>query len=69
MYEETITIDIDRLRSDMREECLGAYLGGDFGAALIDSFDVDRATPENLVEMAKSQGIDIRKYQISYLAQ
>ena len=64
MYQETITIDVDRLRNDMREECLGAYFGGGFGAALIESFDVDRATPEKLVEMAQNQGIDLRKYQV-----
>ena len=64
MYQETITIDVDRLRDDMRDECLGAYFGGGFGAALIESFDVDRATPEKLVEMAQSQEIDLRKYQV-----
>ena len=64
MYQETITIDVDRLRDDMRDECLGAYFGGGFGAALIESFDVDRATPEKLVEMAQNQGIDLRSYQV-----
>ena len=64
MYQETITIDVDRLRDDMRDECLGAYFGGGFGVALIESFDVDRATPEKLVEMAQNQGIDLRKYQV-----
>ena len=64
MYQETITIDIDRLRDDMPDECLGAYFGGGFGAALIESFDVDRATPEKLVEMAQNQGIDLRRYKI-----
>ena len=64
MYQETITIDVDRLRDDMRDECLGAYFGGGFGAALIESFDVDRATPEKLVEMAQNQGIDLRRYKI-----
>lgn len=57
-------IDIDRLRDDMRSECLGAYFGGGLGAALIESFDIDRATPEQLVEMAQSQGIDLRRYQM-----
>ena len=61
---ESITIDVDRLRDDMRDECLGAYFGGGFGAALIESFDVDRATPEKLVEMAQNQEIDLRKYQV-----
>ena len=64
MFEEEITIDIDRLRDDMRDECLGAYFGGGFGAALIESFDVDRATPEQLVEMAQRQGINLRNYQV-----
>ena len=64
MYQETITIDVDRLRDDMRDECLGAYFGGGFGAALIESFDVDRTTPEKLVEMAQSQGIDLRRYVV-----
>ena len=63
MYQETITIDVDRLRNDMRDECLGAYFGGGFGAALIESFDVDRMAPVKLVEMAQSQGIDLRNYQ------
>ena len=64
MYEETITIDVDRLRNDMRDECLGAYFGGGFGVALIESFDVDRATPEKLVEIAQMEGIDLRRYQV-----
>lgn len=64
MHEEAIIIDIDRLRKDMQGEALGAYFGGGFGAALIESFDVNRATPESLVEMAQSQGIDIRKYRV-----
>ena len=64
MYQETITIDVDSLRNDMREECLGAYFGGGFGAALIESFDVDRATPEKLVEIAQMEGIDLRRYQV-----
>lgn len=64
MYDEYITIDVDRLRGDMRDECLDAYFGGGFGVALIESFDIDRATPEQLVEMAQSQGIDLRRYQV-----
>lgn len=64
MYQETITIDIEKLREDMRENCLGAYFGGGFGAALLDSFDVDRASPEQLIQKAQDQGFDLRRYQI-----
>ena len=64
MYDETITIDVDKLRNDMREECLGAYFGGGYGAALVESFDVDREEPEQLVKMAQNQGIDLYRYQV-----
>lgn len=59
-----MTIDIERLRSDLKEEQMGTFFGGDFGAALIESFDVDRASPEKLVEMAQRQGVDLKNYQI-----
>ena len=64
MDDEMITIDVDELRDDMRNECLGAFFGGGFGGALVESFDVDRASPEELVEMAQRQGIDLRRYQV-----
>lgn len=60
----TITIDIDRLRDDMKNECLGAYYGGRFGGALIESFDIDCATSDKLVDMAQRQGINLRKYEV-----
>ncbi len=62
--EEVITIDIDRLRNDMRAECLGAYFGGGFGGGLVESSDIDRLTPEKLIEMAQEKGIDLRRYAI-----
>lgn len=64
MYQGRITIDVEKLRDDMRKDCLGAFFGGGFGGALIGAFDVDRATPEKLVEMAQKQGIDLRKYKV-----
>ena len=64
MDDEMITIDVDELRDDLRNECLGAFFGGGFGGALVESFDVDRASPEELVEMAQRQGIDLRRYQV-----
>ena len=64
MDDEMITIDVDELRNDLRNECLGAFFGGGFGGALVESFDVDRAEPEQLVEMAQNQGIDLRRYQV-----
>ena len=59
-----ITVDIDALREDMKDECYGAFFGAGFGGALIDSFDVEDASPEELVQRAVDQGIDLRKYQV-----
>lgn len=64
MYQESITIDIDRLREDMKAECLGAYFGGGFGGALMEAIDIESAEPEELVEIAMSQGIDLRDYKV-----
>jgi len=65
MFEGSLSIDVERLREDMREDCLGAYFGGGFGAALIESFDVEKASPEDLVKMAQNKGIDLQKYKTS----
>ena len=61
-YNKASALDIDRLRCDMKNESLGAYFGGGFGGALMESFDVDKATPEKLVEMAQRQGIHLENY-------
>ena len=47
-----MTIVIEKLREDLKEECLGAFYGGGFGGALMESFDIENASPEELVEMA-----------------
>ena len=61
-YNKASALDIDRLRCDMKNESLGAYFGGGFGGALMESFDVDKATPEKLVEMAQRQGSHLENY-------
>ena len=61
---KTVIIDIDRLREDLRSEDLGAYFGGGFGGALMEAFDVDRATPEELVQIAQERGIDLGRYVV-----
>ena len=64
MYDETITIDVDALREDMKNECLGAFFGGGFGGALIEAGDIEKVDSEQLVQMAINRDIDLRKYQI-----
>lgn len=59
-----MTIDIEKLREDMKEDSLGAFYGGGFGGALMESFDIDNASAEELVEMAQENGIDLRRYKV-----
>ena len=62
MSNTIVTIDIERLREDLRSDDLGAYFGGGFGGALMEAFDIDNATPEELLQMAQERGFDLRNY-------
>ena len=55
-------IDIEKLREDMKQDDYGAFFVGGYGAALIESFDVDKASPEELIKMAEDKGINLRRY-------
>ena len=57
-------IDIERLREDLKQECFGAYFVGGFGGALMESHSLEKASPEELLEIAQKRGIDIYKYQL-----
>ena len=62
MSNTIVTIDIERLREDLRSDVLGAYFGGGFSGALMEAFDIESATPEELVQMAQERGFDLRNY-------
>ena len=61
---DEITIDVEKLRDDLRNESLGAFFGGGFGGALIEAGDVERASLEELIKMAERNGIDLMEYKI-----
>jgi len=61
-YEENVKIDIEKLRDDLREESLGAYFAAGYGGALIESFDINKASPEELIDIAYRYGIDLNEY-------
>ena len=64
MEGRNMTIDIEELRKDLKKECYGAFFGGGFGGALMESFDVERATPEELIKKAMDYRLDLRKYEV-----
>ena len=55
-------IDVEELRKDLLDDSYGAFFGGGFGGALFESFDIEKATPDELVEIARRKGIDLSKY-------
>jgi hypothetical protein len=60
----TITIDIDKLRKDLLQDCYGGYFAGGFGGALVEASDIEKASPEELIKIAEKKGIDLRKYAV-----
>lgn len=57
-------IDIERLREALKNECLGAFYGGGFGGALIESFNINKASTEELIQIAQRMNIDLNNYII-----
>ncbi|MBQ1615822.1 MAG: hypothetical protein II086_01055 [Ruminococcus sp.] len=60
----TITIDIEKLRKDLMDDCYGAFFGGGFGGALIEASDIEDASAEELIKIAERNGIDLREYAV-----
>lgn len=58
------TIDIDRLRNDLMSENLAGYFGAGLGGMLIEAIDIQKMKPEDLVQLAQNQGIDLRRYLV-----
>ena len=57
-------IDIESLREDLKQQCYGAFFAGGFGGAMMESFEIDDATPDKLVKIAQNKGIDLRRYEV-----
>jgi len=57
-------IDIERLRQDLEDECYGAFFGGGFGGALMESFEIEDASPEELIQIARRNNVDLEQYEI-----
>ena len=56
-----VTIDIDRLRRDMKDYYGTAIFNG-FSMAVMDLSKVERMSDRELVELAQKNGMDLRKY-------
>lgn len=61
---EEADIDFEALREDLSSENLGAYFGGDFGAALVEEMDIRYASNRELISIAREKGYDLANYRI-----
>jgi hypothetical protein len=62
---ETMYLDAERLRKDIKNDLYGAYFSAGFGAAMVTASEVDQASAQKLIKIAERLGIDLNKY-LSY---
>lgn len=60
---EVDMIDIERLRKEMLDDCLAMVFGAGIGAGIWEAAEIETASPEKLIEMARQQGIDLSRFE------
>lgn len=58
-------IDINKLKQDLKNYYEAAYFTLGYGAALIDSFDLDNLSDEEIISKAAENGVDLEQYIIN----
>ena len=58
-------IDINKLKQDLKNYYEAAYFTLGYGAALMDSFDLDNLSDEEIISKAAENGVDLEQYIIN----
>lgn len=58
-------IDINKLKQDLKDYYEAAYFTLGYGAALMDSFDLDNLSDEEIISKAIDNGLNIENYIIN----
>ena len=58
-------IDINKLKQDLKDYYEAAYFTLGYGAALMDSFDLDNLSYEEIISKAAENGVDLEQYIIN----
>lgn len=58
-------IDINKLKQDLKDYYEAAYFTLGYGAALMDSFDLDNLSDEEIISKAINNGINLGNYIIN----
>ena len=56
-------IDYEKLRRDMADECMAAFICGGIGPALLDTLDIEKASNEELERIAGRYEFRMDKYR------
>ena len=58
----TVTINVEALRRDLLADSESAFYGGGIGSALFECAEIERASAQELADIAQRKGIDVRRY-------
>ena len=58
-------IDINKLKQDLKDYYEAAYFTLGYGAALMDSFDLDNLSDEEIISKVAENGVDLEQYIIN----
>ena len=58
-------IDINKLKQDLKDYYEAAYFTLGYEAALMDSFDLDNLSDEEIISKAAENGVDLEQYIIN----
>ena len=58
-------IDINKLKQDLKDYNEAAYFTLGYGAALMDSFDLDNLSDEEIINKAIDNGLNIENYIVN----
>lgn len=58
-------IDINKLKQDLKDYYEAAYFTLGYGAALMNSFDLDNLSDEEIINKAIDNGINLEQYIIN----
>lgn len=58
-------IDINKLKQDLKNYYEAAYFTLGYGAALMDSFDLNNLSDEEIISKAAKNGVDLEQYIIN----
>ena len=61
----TIAAMVSELKQDLKDYYEAAYFTLGYGAALMDSFDLDNLSDEEIISKAAENGVDLEQYIIN----